>query len=108
MRSSIRIFVVAAIVMGAMGLMASALAQTGGSAEQPEQVLPNRINQPGGDNEVLPEFFSGPAERPSTAPAPAALPFTGADLALFVGAGFLAIAGGAALVRRSRRRGIEA
>jgi hypothetical protein len=106
MRSSIRIFVVAAIVMGAMGLMASALAQTGGSAEQPEQVLPNRINQPGGDNEVLPEFFSGPAERPSTAPA--ALPFTGADLALFVGAGFLAIAGGAALVRRSRRRGIEA
>ena len=98
---SIRIFLVAALVVGAMGLMGAALAQ---SDEQPPNVLPKRINNqgPNNGNDVLPEFFSRPGERAATAPS--ALPFTGADLALFAGAGLVAIGGGVALVRRTRRR----
>ena len=99
---TIRIFLVATLMMAAMTLMGAALAQ---SDEQPPNVLPKRINNQGpnnGGNDVLPEFFSGPEERGATAPS--ALPFTGADLALFAGAGLVTIAGGVTLVRRARRR----
>lgn len=96
---TVRILLVVAIVAAAMGLMGAALAQ---SAEQPPNVLPKRINNQGPNqgNDVLPGFT--PSERGETAPG--ALPFTGADLALFAGAGVVTIAGGLTLVRRARRR----
>ena len=97
---TVRISLVALIVVAAMSLMGSALAQ---SNEQPPQVLPKRINNQGPNNGpgVLPGFISGPSERGATAPS--ALPFTGSDLTLFAAAGIIAIGGGVVLVRRSRR-----
>ena len=98
---SIRICLVAMVVVGAMGLMGSAFAQ--GSAEQPGDQVQPRIfqqGQPGEDDDVLGVVFPSQDRAPS--PAPSALPFTGADLALYVAAGGLAIAIGSSLIARTR------
>jgi LPXTG-motif cell wall-anchored protein len=94
-----RSVVVVLVVIFAVGLMGSALA--GGSAEQPPQVKGKIIKngKPNGTNNVLPGFLPGPRE---AAVAPSTLPFTGADVTLFVVAGVVMVAAGAALVRRSR------
>jgi hypothetical protein len=93
---TIRVAVVVGVVAVVLGLMGSAFAQ---SAEQPpDQVQPNIINRGGNGDDVLGTLFPGQERGASTG----ALPFTGADLALYVGAGAVAIAGGAVLVRRTR------
>jgi hypothetical protein len=98
---SIRLVLVGCLVAAAMGLAGSALAQTTGSAEQPpDDVLGEQIGnetQPGGDER-------GPSVLGDVTPSErgAALPFTGADLTLFVLAGAIAVGAGITLVRRAR------
>jgi hypothetical protein len=97
---TIRTVVVAAVIVATMALMGSALAQQSGSDELPDDTVRGKFfdrdrTAPGDD--VLGELF--PGERGESV-----LPFTGADLTLFVVAGVVAVAAGATIVRRTRAR----
>ena len=96
-----RTTVIVAMILASMSLAGAALAQ---SAEQPpdDQVLDEviRNEQPEGPN-LLPELQPR-GEQPDVAPN--VLPFTGADLTLFVVVGAVAVATGTLIVRRARSR----
>jgi hypothetical protein len=98
----IRILLIAALVLAPLGLMGTALAQEGGSAEQPpgDQTLPSNFPNPQdiGPSGISPEDVGNQ----TTGAGAGALPFTGAQITLFALAGVVAIGTGAALVRRAR------
>jgi LPXTG-motif cell wall-anchored protein len=87
-----------AMILASMSLAGAALAQ---SAEQPPEdevrgeVIRNE--QPEQAPDLLPR-----GDQPDVAPG--VLPFTGADLTLFVVVGAAAVAGGALIVRKARSR----
>ena len=96
---SVRVLLVLAVAAAALSIMGPAVAA--GSAEKPPpevqgKVIHNSPNTPSQGPEVLPLLT--PRERGATA----ALPFTGADLTLFVVAGAAAVGAGALIVRRTR------
>jgi hypothetical protein len=86
------------MILASMSLAGAALAQ---SAEQPpgDEVLDEviRNEQPEQAPDVLPSL-----QRPGEDVAPGVLPFTGADLTLFVVVGVAAVATGTLIVRRAR------
>ena len=81
-----------------MGLMSPAFAQEG-SGEKP----PPKVDTP---PTVAPDIDRRGSEEPGPAVQPrgATLPFTGGDLVGLLGLGGAAVAGGAALMRRTRGR----
>jgi uncharacterized surface anchored protein len=83
-----RLTLMAAFVLALLTFGAVAQAQTTGGNVQP----------PGIGGEQI-----GSGEAPAARPSADTLPFTGADLTLFVVIGLGAIAAGATIVRRTRR-----
>jgi hypothetical protein len=97
-----RATVIVAMILASMSLAGAALAQ---SAEQPpdDEVLDEviRNDQPEQAPDLLPDLQPR-ADQPDVAPG--VLPFTGADLTLFVVVGAAAVAGGTLIVRKARSR----
>lgn len=96
---TIRILLAVSVVMAVVGLTSSALAQTGSAEQPPDEVQPGGFPNVGGPD-------TGPNVGPNVGPSefggPGQLPFTGAHVVVFAAVGLLAIASGAALVRRTR------
>jgi LPXTG-motif cell wall-anchored protein len=86
---NLRLIVIAAFVFGLLSLGAVAQAQSTGGNVQP----------PGIGGETVGRGVSPASEQPSGE----TLPFTGADLTLFVAIGLGAIGAGGMIVRRTRR-----
>ncbi len=84
----LKAFLMAAVVFACLGLAGTALAQSGTVNEPKEKS--ETINQPASSDD-----HTGTGDDTSV------LPFTGADVTLFVVIGVGAIAAGAALVRRN-------
>jgi hypothetical protein len=91
----IRTLVVVSVVLASVAAMGSAFAQ--GSAESP----PTEVQ--GGGFGPHQEGPSGEAVGPTNlGPQAGALPFTGGQVLVFAAVGFVAVAAGTALVRRTR------
>jgi hypothetical protein len=103
---SIRLLIVASLALASLGLAGAALAQ---SAEQPpeEEVKDVVIRNDKPGEELLPSLLPR-GERRGEEVGAGVLPFTGADLTLFVVLGLAAIGAGTVIVRRARSGGAEA
>jgi hypothetical protein len=107
LRKSLKVVLATCLMVALMALAAPAFAQQG-SSEQPPRVAGKRITKGGNGPNVAPGF----QERGATSGAPSVLgevlPFTGADLTLFVLVAAGAVGVGTVMVRSSRVRRAEA
>lgn len=106
-----RFFVLAmAVAVGAIAalmLMGPAGAQENDPySNDGPKILPSVIerDEPERPDAVIPERITPPDEPPSER---GPLPFTGADLTLFVATGMAAVATGSVIVRRTRSRNVQ-
>ena len=94
-------------VMGAMLLVGSAAAAEDPYSNEGPQVLPSVIErgEPNRPDAVINERQQ--REPPDDSSSRGPLPFTGADLTLFLATGMAAVATGSVIVRRTRSRSLQ-